>query len=149
MLSQDMVRPLPVVGHKAILGAAARLLGYLPEASLGQEAPLADDGDPVAELLDLREEVAGEEDREPLAGELAHQRPDVAHAARVQAVRRLVQDEELRFPEERRRYRQPLLHPLRVRLYLILRPACQVHGLEHPLYRRGLVPARVGGRQEP
>src|SRR3712207_549476 len=103
-------------------------------------------GDPVAELLDLREEVAGEEDREPLAGELAHQRPDVAHAAWVQAVRRLVQDEKLWFPEERRRYRQPLLHPLRVRLYLILRPACQVHGLEHPLYRRGLVPAPVGGR---
>src|SRR5690606_35296760 len=67
----------------------------LVEAALGDETALAHDGRVGAHLLDLGEEVAGDDDGRPVVGE----RPDeVAHLARalgVEAVGRLVEDEEL------------------------------------------------------
>ena len=56
----------------------------------------ADDRHPVAQLLDLGEQVAREQDRDPLIRQAPDQHPHVAHARGVQAGRRLVEQQQLR-----------------------------------------------------
>src|SRR5205823_12155024 len=56
------------VGIRRAQAIAARGAGQqLPQRALVDDAPLLDDGDAVAELLDLAEQVAGEQDGDPLA----------------------------------------------------------------------------------
>ena len=67
------------------------------------------------------------------------QRPDVAHAPGIQAVRGLVEDEELRLPEERRAIARRCFMPCEYVLTLSLARSAESHRLEYPLQRRGLV----------
>src|SRR5919112_227374 len=71
----------------------------LGDGAFGEEAAVTDQGYPVAQLLDLGEEVAGEEDRQAVLVEAADERAHVAHPARVQPARRLVQDQDLRLSQ--------------------------------------------------
>ena len=91
-------------------GRAARALGLgraepvagrrrrqqLVEPALVDDPAFADDRDPVAELLDLGQQMAREQDRDPLAGQAADEVAHVAHAGRVEAGGRLVEQEQLR-----------------------------------------------------
>ena len=55
-----------------------------------------------AHLLDLGQQVRGHEDGDPLRGDLPDQRADLAGALRVEPVGRLVQDDQVAGPQQRR-----------------------------------------------
>ena len=78
--------------------------------ALGDDPARLQDGDALAELLDLGQDVARQEDRDPVACEPGDQLADVDDAVRVEAVRGLVEDHQLRPPEERRGDPEPLAH---------------------------------------
>ena len=61
-------------------------------------------------LLHLGEQVRGDEDRDPVGRDLADERADLAGALRVEAVGRLVQDDQVAGREQGGRDRQALLH---------------------------------------
>ena len=63
---------------------------------------------------DLGEHVARDEDRLALGREAAHEVAQPAHALRVEPVRGLVEDQQLRVAEQRAREAEPLPHPERV-----------------------------------
>ena len=67
----------------------------------GDEPPVADDRDAVAQALDLVEVVRGQEDRRAALALLGDDLVELLLHERVQAARRLVEDEQLRRVEER------------------------------------------------
>src|SRR3990172_4436098 len=74
-------------------------LGHGPDAD---ELAEGEDADAVADGLDLVEEVAREEDRDPpLVDELAEQPEDVLHADGIDRRRRLVEDQDVGGLEQR------------------------------------------------
>ena len=73
---------------------------------------MVDDHDAVADELDLGEQVRVEHHRDPAPLHLDEQVTDRAAPRRVQGARRLVEQEELRLPDERLRDPEPLLHAL-------------------------------------
>jgi hypothetical protein len=95
----DAVREQQRAGTLLVGGAQpvapTRALQQLVEAALVDDLSLADDRDAVAELLDLRQHVAREEDRDPFGSETLHERPHVAHPCWVEPCRRLVQEQQL------------------------------------------------------
>ncbi|MFC2661223.1 MAG: hypothetical protein ACFNZX_10215 [Actinomyces sp.] len=87
------------------LGAGLEALG----GALGDQAPGADDGDPIAQVLDDVELVGGEEGRYPGLGSLAQ---DLAHDVdrhRVESGEGLVEDEQLGGADEGGRQLDALL----------------------------------------
>jgi len=68
----------------------------------------------VNRLLHLGEHMAGYEHRLAVGGEAAHERAEPANAFRVEPVRGLVQDQQLRVAEQRAGEPEPLPHPKRV-----------------------------------
>src|SRR3954462_9544619 len=93
---------------------AARALEQLVEPALVDDPPRADDRDAVTELLHLGEDVAREEDRDPLAREPFGGRARVATAGGARAGRRLAEQEQLGVAQQRRGYAEPLAHAVRV-----------------------------------
>ena len=91
--------------------------------------------------------MAREEDRDLLAGEAAHEVAHVAHPGRVETRGRLVEQEELRSPEQRRRDSEPLAHPVRVAADAVLRTVAQLDQLQHLLDAGGRVGFVVVGEQ--
>ena len=83
-------------GHVAV-GPAAHLRDVLD----GDQPALPDDADAVADALDLVEVVRGEEDRRAAVAVLGDDGEELLLHERVQARRRLVEDEQLRLVEER------------------------------------------------
>jgi hypothetical protein len=75
---------------------------------------VVDDDDVVDGLRDLREHVARGQDRPLLRGEVAQEVTQPADARGVEAVRRLVEDQQLGIAEQRRRRPQALPHAERV-----------------------------------
>ena len=87
--------------------------------------------DPGTHLLDLGEQVAGQEDRRARPVQVEQQLADVPDALRVQAVGRLVEHEKWRAAHQRGRQAQPLAHPQGVRLHRTSVAGVQSHLLEH------------------
>ena len=88
-----------------------------------QRAAAVDDRDAVARLLDLREQVARDEDGDAaLGGEVAHELADLADAGRVEAVGGLVEDQDVRVAEQRLRDAEALAHAERVGRDLVVQP---------------------------
>ena len=79
-------------------------------------AAAGDDRDPVADELDLAEQVRVQQDRDAAAAQLLEELADDPPAGRVQGARRLVEQEEPRLADQRLGDPEPLLHPLRHRL---------------------------------
>ena len=77
------------------------------------ERPWSRIDDPVADPLDLGQQVRVEDDRRAPVARRADDRPDVRPAERVERRRRLVEEHELRVPEQRDAQPEPLLHALR------------------------------------
>src|SRR5205814_10131161 len=110
-------------GYFAVRGAAPDADPPLDRAEHRGRAfldePATDDHRyPVTYLLDLGEQVTGQEYRRPLRGQAAQQPPDFPDASRVEPVGRLVDDQQRRAPEHRRGYPEPLAHALGVGLDL-------------------------------
>ena len=88
----------------------------LVEVLLQDQPAAVDDPDPGAQLLDLGELVAGQENRGACLVQLGEQVTYLADALRVQAVGRLVEHEQPRLPQQGRREAEPLAHAQRVLL---------------------------------
>ena len=86
----------------------------LGRRSLEDEPAAVDHDQPVADLLELRQHVGGDDDRAIAAGEPADQPAHLVHAGRIEPVDRLVEDQQLRVAQQRARDPQALLHPERV-----------------------------------
>ena len=86
----------------------------LVRGALGDEPAVVEHGDPVGELVGLLEVLRGEEDRHAARDELADDLPHRAPAARVQAGRRLVEEDDPRVADERHREVEPAPHAARV-----------------------------------
>jgi hypothetical protein len=82
----------------------------LVERTLVGGVPAADHDDVVDGLLDLGQQVAGDEHAAALRGEPAQERAQPGDALRVEAVGRLVEHQDLRVAQQRDRQRQALLH---------------------------------------
>jgi hypothetical protein len=88
------------------------------------DRPLANDRYARAHLLRLGEEVTREENRDPLLRETTYEAANVPHAAGIEAVRRLVEHEQARVPQQRGRDPESLAHPLGEQFQVL--PAGQV-----------------------
>jgi hypothetical protein len=88
-------------------GGGAAQLGQLALEDKPAQPHHADVG---GYLLDLRQQVRGHEDRDSLGRDLADQRAHLAGALRVEAVGRLVQDDQVARGQQGRRDGQALLH---------------------------------------
>ena len=102
-----------VVGRAQPVAGAA-LAAQVGERALVDDAPGVDDRDAVAQFLHLRELVAGEQHRDAFVGEAADQQAHVAHPGRIEAGRRLVEDQQARAAQQRGGDPEPLAHPVRV-----------------------------------
>ena len=95
---------------------AAEPRRQLVERRLGDEPAAVDDQHAVDGLRDLGQHVARHEHRPAARRERAQEVAQPAHALRVEPVGRLVEDEQLRLAEQRRREAEPLPHAERVAL---------------------------------
>ena len=86
------------------------------ERRLDHEPAAVDDQDLVDGLRDLGQDVARDEHGAPAGRERAQEVAQPAHALGVEPVRRLVEHEQLRLAEQRRREPEPLAHAERVAL---------------------------------
>ena len=102
----------------------------LAAGSLRDHLPVVDDGDPVGELVGLLEVLRREQERRPLAPELAHDRPDLVAAARIEPGRGLVEEQDPRAREQARREIQAAPHTARVGARGAIRSVRQVETLE-------------------
>ena len=122
--------PVHLVGRQSHADPAGRLQEFV-ERTLVDEDALVDDPDDVGQLLDLGQDVARDEDRPAGVGEVAQLRPEVVDPGRVQAVGRLVEDEQLRVVEQGRGDPQALAHPERVAVDMVAGPIGEAHDVEH------------------
>ena len=90
-----------------------------------------EDADAIAQPLDVVEQVAREEERHAaLAGLLADELAHLVHARGVEAVHRLVEDDQVGAADQRLREAEPLLHAERVAADAPVLRVRQVHPLE-------------------
>ena len=110
------------------------------QRALVDDAARADDRQAVAELLDLAHQVRGEQHGDALVGEPPDEPAHVAHPARVEAGRRLVEQQQPRLAQQRRRDAEPLAHAVRVTADLVLLAGAQLDGVERPPIRSAAPP---------
>src|SRR6516165_7007954 len=84
------------------------------QRALEDQPPGAHHPDVRADLLDLGEQVRGDEHGGAVGGDLPDQRTHFPGALRVEPVGRLVQDDQLARPQQARGDGQPLLHAERI-----------------------------------
>ena len=90
-------------------------LGERAEWGGTQEPPGIDRDEEVADTLDLAEQVAGDDDGDPELGPgPSDQREHLVATGRIEAVGRLVEQEQARAVDQRLGQLDPLLHPGRV-----------------------------------
>ena len=115
-------------------------------ALVDDPAPI-DDRDARAQLLDLGEQMAGEENGHSFCGEALDQVAHVTDPAGVEPVGRLVQDQQPGLAQERDGEPEPLAHPLRVAADPVTGPLAQLDELEQLLDPAATV-AAVEGREQ-
>src|SRR5690606_31239241 len=99
--------------------AAADACGHrtredLAYTRLADDPALAQDRDVRARALDFPQQVAREKNGPAHVVQAQDDLADLADALRIQAVRRLIEDDQLRIAEHRRGERKPLLHAERI-----------------------------------
>ena len=104
-------RAEPVRVRRADPGADARLGAQRGEGRGPEQPPVGQDEHVVGGQLDLAQRMAGQQHRATFVRESTQVSAQPPHARRVEAVRRLVQDEHRRVAEHRGGQPQPLPHP--------------------------------------
>jgi hypothetical protein len=87
--------PLPRAGQFYLQDLAADAVLELVPGSLRDYLPAVDDCDPVGQLIGFLQVLGGQQERCPLALQLAHDGPDLVAAARIQACGRLIEEQHL------------------------------------------------------
>lgn len=129
LLEQPLPGGLRLADGKA--DAAGRAPLQLLDAILVHQAAARDDADAGRHLLDLGQQVARQQDRDSaLLRQAFDQLADFLDAGRIEAVRRLVQNEQPRMPEQGGGDAEPLLHAERVALHGAVRILFQPHDAE-------------------
>ncbi len=107
------------------------------------QTPAGDDRDPVADQLDLAQQVRVEQDGDAAAAQLLEQAADDPPADRVEGAGRLVEQQQARAADQRLGDPEPLLHPLRHRLDPLAGGLAELDQVEQlrPLLR---APGRAG-----
>jgi hypothetical protein len=101
--------------HPPRTGGLARRQGV--DAVLSHRHAAVDEHDTVGELLQVAQQVAADDDGRAPAGQPAQQLAQLDPTARVEARRRLVEQQHLRVVHERASQAQPLLLPARERVH--------------------------------
>ena len=109
---------------------------HVRDRRLPDETAPVDDDDAIRGLCDLREDVAGDEDRPSLRRERAEEITEPADSGGVEPVRGLVEHEHL-VAEQGRGEAEPLAHAQRVALDAPLRRGRQLDQREHLVDPRG------------
>ena len=87
--------------------------GFLPQlfqGEIGDDLTVADDDDVAGDEFHLPEQVAGEEDRPALAGEVGQEGSQPGDSLGIETVERFVEDEHLRVGQQRGSDPEPLPH---------------------------------------
>ena len=109
---------------------------------------MRDDRDAITCVLDFRENVARHEHGAPFGGEPLQQRAHLEDAGRVEPVRRLVEDEELRILHQCRRDPEPLFHAERVGRVSRVAASTETDLGEHRVHSLGSDAARAAEQLE-
>ena len=105
------------IGLDADFEALVVPLFQLADLPLGQQPPLPQHDDIIADELHVGQKMAGEEHAHILAvGQVAGQFENLLSARRVHAVGRLVENQQAGIVDQGRRQLQPLLHAGRIRI---------------------------------
>ena len=107
--------------------------GHLGHRALHEDLAAVDDRGHVADLLDLVQQVGGEEDGPAVVDERAHELAELDDAGRVEPVGRLVEDQQLRVGQQAAGDAQPLAHPHRVGLHSLVGALGQADAVERDL----------------
>ena len=91
---------------------------------------MVDHDQPVGYLLQLAEQVRRHEDRPPAVGDLADETADVLHADGVEAVVRLVEDDQFWVAEQRGGDAEALFHAHRVGAHAVVTAAGEADDLD-------------------
>ncbi len=100
------------------------------DATLGQHLAAIDDRDAGAQLLELGQDVAADEDRLAQRAQFAEQLAKLDPCPRVEAGGGLVEEQDLGVVDERVRQAEPLLHAARQRLDVLVALVAEVDELE-------------------
>ena len=134
----------------AVLAPAHLRLDRAPDQLVGRaeldDPAVAQDGKAVGELLRLVEVVRRQEDRLPQRPQRADHLPGRAAGGRVEAGRRLVEEEQLGIADQRDAEVEPPPLPARERLHERLALLRQADQLEHVIHAAG---ARVVAAEHP
>src|SRR5207245_7108387 len=101
---------LPHVGQLDLEDLPADTVLELVAGPLRDHAAVVDHGDLVRELIRLLEVLRRQQDRRPLAAQVADDRPDHVATPRIETRRRLVEEEYARLRKQARREVEPPSH---------------------------------------
>ena len=107
---------LPHVGQLDLEDLAADAVLELVAGPFRDHAAVVDHGDLVRELIRLLEVLRRQQDRRPVAAQVADDLPDLVATPRIETGRRLVEEEHARLREQAGREVEPPSHAARVRL---------------------------------
>ena len=113
---------------------AARLAQHVADAPLGHDLAVVHDHDVVADVLDLREQVAAQHDaRRTLAGDPLDKREQLCLTARVKPERGLVQEHDTGVVDQRPSDAESLAHAVAVRVDQRGTPSSEPDVVQQPL----------------
>ena len=114
----------------------------LAPGPLRDHPTVIDHGDLLRELICLLEVLSGQQERRPLADELAHDRPNLDAAARIEAGRRLVQEQHARAGQQTRRQVETPPHTTGVRAGGAVGGVSQIEALQQLVRPRASIRGR-------
>ncbi len=92
------------------------------QSALVPQAALVQDTNVRSYLLNLRQEVARQEDGDPVGPwQITYQLSNLPDPGRIQTIRGLIQDQKIRITKQREGQTQTLLHAQRIGPYLAIR----------------------------
>src|SRR5690606_2466246 len=126
-------RPLSLRIGRGLEPDRASAAQKLADPALGKQLAARKNRDVVAHLLDLVQQMARKHHGMPGAAKPGDQLSHLGHARRIEPVRRLVEEYELRFAEQRIGDAEALLHAKRISAELVVRALGEADERKEPV----------------